>query len=167
MLIFLVGFMGSGKTFIGKQLASRLNYRFIDIDHEIKEKFKLSVAEIFEKYGEEKFRHSENELIVNLNKDENIVVSTGGGLPCFFNNMELMNRFGMTIYLKTTIKTLVNRLKGSQNSRPMIQGLTNEELPGYVNDKLREREPFYLKSKIIIDSDALIVEDLINILAST
>ncbi len=167
MRIFLVGFMGSGKTTIGKQLALKLNCRFLDIDHQIQEMFNLSVPEIFETFGEQRFRDTEHKLIDTMKEFESAVISTGGGLPCFLNNMELMNQSGVTIYLKTNPQILVNRLKGSQKSRPLIKEKTDGQLLEYVKVKLIEREPFYLKSKIIINSIDIKVQDIINILAST
>ena len=166
MRIFLIGFMGSGKTTIGKQLASKLNCRFVDIDHQIEEKFNLTIAEIFEKFGEQHFRETEHEMINMMKEVENAVISTGGGSPCFLNNMELMNQSGVTIYLKTNPKALVNRIKGTQNIRPSIKGRTDSQLLEYVKVILKEREPFYLKSKIIINSINLKVQDIVNILAS-
>src|SRR5208337_5165979 len=101
MRIFLIGFMGSGKTTIGKQLASSLGYRFLDSDFEIQKQFDLKISDIFEKFGEERFREAEKEWISNIHEYDNIVISTGGGLPCHFNNIGLMNHLCITIYLKT------------------------------------------------------------------
>lgn len=166
MLIYLIGFMGSGKTTIGKELASKLGYSFFDIDQEIEEHFHLKVAEIFEKHGELAFREAERDWISKSRLLGDSVISTGGGSPCFYNNMEMMNQLGITIYLKTDSKTLTNRLKGSRNNRPLIKEKTDFELFEYVNAKLIERQLFYEKSKLTIHAFDIKVQDIIIILAS-
>ena len=167
MRIFLIGFMGSGITTIGRQLSAKLGYRFLDMDEEIQNQFHLKVSQIFEKYGEQGFRQAEKELISKTREYEDIVISTGGGAPCFFNNLDTMNLLGITIYLKTEPKTLSKRLKGSQQNRPLLKDKTEAELLQYVKDKLVEREPFYKKAKHTIEAIDIKVQDIITVLSSS
>lgn len=164
MRIFLIGFMGSGKTTIGKQLASKLNYTFIDQDTEIEKKFGMSVSEIFSTHGEECFRNAEKEALHSMRDQNNVVISTGGGAPCFFDNMLLMNSLGTTIYLKADPKTLASRLRHSHGTRPLILGKTDAELLSYISEKLNEREPFYSQAKLTVQSVNLRATDLVQIL---
>jgi shikimate kinase len=151
MRIFLIGFMGSGKTTAGKKLASRLGYSFMDMDSEIEDENRMTISRIFDEKGEEEFRRMEHELILRLVRMDDIVVSTGGGVPCFYNNLELINNNGISIYLKMKPEDLLKRLKGSKYERPLIRDLSPEELDQYINEKLKEREPYYLKSKYVVD----------------
>jgi shikimate kinase len=149
--IFLIGFMGSGKTTVGKKLASRLGYLFMDMDRVIEEESGMAISRIFDEKGEDEFRRMEHELILRIIQMENVVISTGGGVPCFYNNMELINKHGISIYLKMKPEDLLKRLKGSRYERPLIRDLSPGELDQYITDKLKERETYYLKSKYIID----------------
>lgn len=160
MRIFLIGFMGSGKTTLGKQLARKLGYDFIDQDDYIEKKAGCTIARYFEKYGEEAFRKFEHEALKELIKIENAVISTGGGAPCFFNNIEIMNKSGIAIYLKMKPEVLRSRLRHAQTERPLIKGKTEQELLEFIKSKLTEREPFYLKAKHVIESMDLKPDDL-------
>jgi shikimate kinase len=151
MRIFLIGFMGSGKTTVGKAIALQLGYSFMDMDRVIEEETGMTISRIFDEKGEDEFRRLEHELILKLSQLQNIVVSTGGGVPCFYDNMDIINRYGISIYLKMTPEDLLNRLKGSRFERPLIRDLSAEELEEYISKKLKEREPFYLKSKHTVD----------------
>jgi len=165
MRIFLIGFMGSGKTTVGQKLARKLGYSFIDMDKRIEEESKMSINQIFSELGEQKFRKLEHDLILQIIKMDNVVVSTGGGVPCFNENMELINQCGISIYLKMTPEALVNRLIHSQSRRPLIRELSAAELPVFVRKKLEEREPYYLKSTYIhdgLDVNILEIENMIK-----
>lgn len=164
MIIFLIGFMGSGKTTLGKQLASKLSYRFIDQDEVIEQKYQMTVSEIFAKHGEEEFRRAENEALRELVKRENCVIATGGGAPCFHNNMELMNESGFTIYIKVDPKIIVQRLKDAHTSRPLIKDKSETELLAYTQQKIAERSPFYSRSKLVLYSKSLTVDDILRAL---
>jgi shikimate kinase len=164
MRIFLIGFMGSGKTTMGKQLAAKLGYQFVDQDHEVENKFKMSVNEIFATHGEATFRKAEREVLLSFENKENLVISTGGGAPCFFDNIQLMNKLGCSIYLKADPKTLVTRLKDSHNTRPLIKDKSEPELFDYVSEKLKERETFYNQATITIQAINLRATDIIRIL---
>jgi shikimate kinase len=162
MRIFLTGFMGSGKTTIGPSLASQLGYKFIDQDELIEKHYNMSVGEVFAKFGEVKFRETEHEVLVEVVVADNLVISTGGGAPCFFNNMEFMNRYGITVYLKAEPVTLMNRLRKLTDSRPLLKGKTEQELMQFITDKLNEREPFYHEAKLNIQTDSLDAKQVID-----
>jgi shikimate kinase len=164
MRIYLIGFMGSGKTTVGRPLATRLGYQFIDQDDVIEERFGMTITEIFAKVGEPEFRKTEREVLADLSQMDHVVIATGGGCPCFFDNMETMNRHGLSIYLKGDPKTLVHRLKDSHGTRPLIKDKSEEELIQYVTDKLAEREPFYSKAKYTVETRNLKVEDILQFL---
>lgn len=156
--------MGSGKTTIGKALASKLGCQFIDQDDVIEKRFGMTITEVFAAFGEPKFRETEHEVLVELSHLENAIIATGGGCPCFFSNMEVMNQHGVTIYLKGDPKTLVNRLKDSHGTRPLIKDKTEPELLQYVTDKLSEREPFYSQAKHTVQAINLKAEDILLLL---
>ena len=144
--------MGAGKSTIGKELAARLNYRFIDTDLLIEEKENMSISELFQQKGEKYFREVERDVLIEAaSNDENFVMSTGGGAPCFMDNMELLNSFGITVYLKMDANDLYARLSDTRESvRPLLQNKSSDELLTYISNKLTEREPFYSRSKVII-----------------
>jgi shikimate kinase len=148
-IVYLIGFMGCGKTTAGKKLAASLKWKFIDLDKKIEEKTGLSIEELFTAKGEEYFREIEAETLRELTFDSNCVVSTGGGTPCFGSNMEFMLGNGYTIYLKLTPAQLAARLKNSLN-RPLLQNITEQELPDFVEKKLAERSMWYEKSHLLI-----------------
>lgn len=154
MLVFLIGYMGSGKTSIGKKLAARLNYGFIDTDREIEQSYGGTVRELFEKEGEAFFRRRERELLEKLGEREgDFIVSTGGGMPCAPGNIELMNGAGLTIYLKMGPEKLASRLKGGRDKRPMLRGLADEELVSFIARNLELRGPFYGRAAMVLECD--------------
>ena len=157
--------MGSGKSTAGKRLALRLKYSFIDMDRVIEEESGMPINRIFDEKGEEEFRRMEHELIKRISGMEDVVVSTGGGVPCRWDNMEIINKNGISIYLKMTAEDLLNRLKGSKYERPLIRDLSTAELAEYINEKLKEREPFYLKSKYIIDGSEPDIPEIIDLIS--
>jgi len=142
--IFLIGYMGSGKTTIGKLLAAKMGYNFVDMDKHIEEKTFKSVSQIFAEQGENEFRQLEKECLHEIGEFERVIISTGGGVPCFFDNMEYMNNRGITIYLKLTPAQLANRLETSKaNKRPLLAERKGDELIRFIADTLEVREPFY------------------------
>ena len=158
-IIFLIGYMGCGKSTKAKQLAHRLVCPVIDLDAEIVTKSGKSIADFFEAFGEEGFRKYESEMLKTYNYPENCVVATGGGLPCFFDNMDWMNANGKTVYLHMEPAALVSRLHNRQK-RPLIKDLNDEQLLEFITLKLEERNPFYNKAKIIVDAFDLDAEKL-------
>lgn len=149
--LFLTGYMGSGKSAMGRILATQLGYCFIDLDHYIEGKFHKTIAQLFESEGEEVFREKESLCLREVGEFENVVVATGGGAPCFFDNMDYMNRQGTTIYLKLTPEQLMKRLvNGRAGVRPLISGKTPDELRHYIGTMLERRSRFYEQSKVVI-----------------
>ncbi len=159
--IFLIGYMGSGKTTIGKLLATKLNYSFVDMDAHIEEKQFKSVSRIFAEKGEDEFRQIEKNCLHEVAEFENVIISTGGGAPCFFDNMEYMKQHGLTIYLKLTPEELKNRLESSKaNKRPLLAERKGEELLYFIAEGLSKREPFYSQAEIVITNDT--EENIVN-----
>ena len=143
--------MGCGKTTHGKKLANKLGYRFIDLDQWIENQQELTVAEIFAQYGEEAFRDMETEAIRNMEKEEEVVISTGGGAPCHNDNMELLRSSGLTIYLKLSPEALASRLTYSKTKRPLLAGKRQEELVPLIETMLSARLPYYESAHIVVD----------------
>jgi len=152
--IFLIGYMGSGKSTIGKLLAEKLGYSFIDMDTHIEEKHFKTVSQIFAEKGETEFRLLEQQCLHEVSEFENVVISTGGGAPCFFDNMHYMNIHGLTIYLKFTSAELAKRLEASQaNKRPILANLKGKELREFIADALSKRELFYKQASYSVSGD--------------
>ncbi|MBS3769453.1 MAG: shikimate kinase [Bacteroidales bacterium] len=162
MRIFLIGFMGSGKTTAGKQLASRLSYRYFDLDEFIEQQEQDSIRKIFEKKGEPYFRKKESKYLRDISHYEDCVISTGGGAPCFFDNMDYMNNTGITVYLKMKPEQLVSRLKDGREERPLIKNKDDQELLQFIRDKLSERETYYSKAHMIVDGFNLNINELLD-----
>jgi shikimate kinase len=164
-LIFLTGFMGCGKTSWGRKLAAHLGYEFIDLDHVLEAQAGMSIAEYFSSFGEESFRVLESEVLKQTQYPENAVISTGGGLPCFFNHMEWMNSHGKTVYIQLPPKTLVDRLQKGKAKRPLLNEKHGDALLAFITEKLAGREAYYLQAKYIangIDMSLEYLEQLIS-----
>ena len=125
--VFLVGYMGVGKTTIGKILSKELDVEFIDLDKYIENRYRKTIQEIFSEKGEDKFRIIEREMLREVSTFQNVLISTGGGTPCFFDNMEVMNRRGITVYVKASVEQLVSRLVASKNVRPIIRNKSHDK----------------------------------------
>lgn len=158
MKIFLIGFMGCGKTTLAKKLSARLSYQLIDLDHQIEEKVGCSVASYFSSHGEDAFRKMESETLKTLAYDENTVIATGGGTPCYFDNMEWMNQNGTTIYIEMSPAALASRLEKGKTKRPLLKGLDETEIIDFISDKLEERNPYYSQASLVIPGLGLTVE---------
>ncbi|MFC2129362.1 shikimate kinase [Bacteroidota bacterium] len=161
--IFIIGFMGSGKTTHGKLLAKNLGFRFFDLDQWIENQYELTVAEIFAQRGEEAFRQMETEAIKSLSKEKEVVISTGGGAPCHNDNMELLLSSGLTVYLKLTPEALVSRLTNSKTKRPLLAGKRKEELVPLIELMLAARVQYYEKANVIIDGFENVEERLLAV----
>jgi shikimate kinase len=160
MKIFLIGFMGSGKTTLGRKLASRMGYEFIDLDHKLEQQVELSIAEYFQLFGEDAFRKLESEVLKKSIYPQNAIISTGGGLPCFFDNMDWMKANGKSVYIKLSPKTLADRLETGKEERPLLQDKHGDALVNFIEQKLEEREKFYSQANIIVDGLSLTAEKL-------
>ena len=150
MRIYLVGYMGCGKSTIGRKVAEILGISFVDLDKYIEERYFKTVPAIFSEEGEERFREKERIALHEVSQFENVVIGTGGGAPCFFDNMEVMNNNGVTVYIAPDTDVLATRLLKSKTERPLIVGKSPEELISFINNALLKRAPFYEKAKIII-----------------
>ncbi|MBK7873331.1 MAG: shikimate kinase [Saprospiraceae bacterium] len=149
MRIFLIGFMGSGKSHVGKRLAHLCNIPFIDLDNEIEQQEGRTIPQIFEQNGEAAFRAIEQNALHKILKHEDAVIATGGGTPCFFDNMNWMNQYGITIYLQTPVDILVERLQSERAHRPLLQNLNDETLYTFIAEKLAAREMYYLQAGVV------------------
>jgi shikimate kinase len=158
--VYITGFMGCGKTTAGKKLAEALNYSFTDLDDEIERKEQRSVSEIFAISGEEYFRKAESEALRDLQISDNTVISTGGGTPCYGDNLSYMKETGILVYIKMTPLQLVNRLNDMSDKRPLLKGLKDSELTDYITEKLKAREHFYEQSTIVVDGMSLDIKIL-------
>ena len=153
--IILIGYMGAGKTTIGKALARQLGIMFYDLDWYIENRMRKSVAQIFAESGEEGFREIEYNMLHEVAEFEDVVLSCGGGTPCFFDNMDYLNRQGDTLYLKASPEVLASHLRMGKGIRPLIQGKNDTELLRYIKDSLARREPFYSKARHTLNIDVL------------
>jgi len=165
--IFLVGFMGSGKSTLGKRLKTEMDWEFIDLDDYFEERFHTTIKEYFSDEGETAFRRAEQQMLLEVINKERLIIATGGGTPCYFDNMELMNANGLSIYIKLPVDTLVGRLSGPKQLRPLVSGKSGEELTLFISQKLAEREPYYSKAKIIADGDVLGVDGFLRIIEAS
>ncbi len=150
MRIFLTGYMGCGKSTIGRKVAALMGIHFIDLDKYIEERYFKSVPDIFAQEGEASFREKERQALQEVSQFEDIVIGTGGGAPCYFDNMSKMNEAGITIYLAPDNETLAFRLLKSKTIRPLIAGKSKEELIEFIVSALEKRAPYYEQSKIVI-----------------
>ncbi len=149
MQIYLIGFMGSGKSFTGYRLAKHLNRQFLDLDHRIEQQAGQTIRSLFEERGEVYFRRLEQRTLQATEAAPPSVISCGGGTPCFFNNMEWMNEHGLTIYLKTPEPVLFERLKQGRALRPLIRSKSDTELREYISDTLASRSAYYEQASIV------------------
>lgn len=156
--IFLIGYMGAGKTTVGRKLAKEMNLSFIDLDLYIEGRYHRSIRQLFAERGEEAFRDIEKRLLHEVAEFENVLVSTGGGTPCFFDNIEFMNMAGTTIYLKVSVDELASRLESCKQTRPVLQNRSGEELRSFIKENLEARTAFYEKANIIYDAEQMMTE---------
>lgn len=161
--VYLIGFMGSGKSTLGRWLANAMDgWTFIDMDQFIESKYHKTIPQIFADKGEEGFRKMEALSLKELSTFENVIIGTGGGTPCFFDNMERMNSTGLSIYLKLSPQIIYDRLQTSKTPRPLILDKHGDELLNFIADKLKERESFYMQASIIADANEWEVQDFVE-----
>lgn len=144
--ILLVGFMAAGKTTLGKALAKDLGLQFIDLDLYIESRYHATVSQIFAERGEEGFRQIERNMLHEVAEFEDVVIATGGGTPCFFDNMEYMNAQGTTVFLDASVDVIFTRLTIAHTQRPLVAGKTDEELRSYITETLNRRLPYYSRA---------------------
>lgn len=160
--IILIGYMGAGKSTLGKHLAIKLGVPFIDSDKRIEEQEGQSINEIFDQKGEDYFRTKEAELIKALFSKKEFVLSTGGGLPCFNGLMDELNALGTTIYLQHKPELLFGRLRANNSKRPLLAELDDNELRAYVKSKIAEREIYYTKAQMILKKEEQTRDEIIR-----
>ncbi|MGI6792745.1 shikimate kinase [Bacteroides sp. KG68] len=153
--IFLTGYMGAGKTTLGKAFAREMHLSFIDLDWYVEQRFHESVRDLFVGRGEEAFRLLERNMLHEAGEFEDVVISTGGGTPCFFDNMDYMNARGQTVFLDVHPDILFRRLRVAKQQRPVLQGKTDEELRAFILEALEKRSPYYLQAQHRFDAGRL------------
>ncbi|MEI9910834.1 MAG: shikimate kinase [Bacteroidota bacterium] len=163
MKIFLIGFMGSGKTHWGGQLSQKLNIPFFDMDEQIVNSESRSINEIFEKYGEEYFRLKEKGILHIITESHaSFVMACGGGSPCYFNNIDYMTQAGTTIWLNTPLPVLLERLKKEKDKRPLLKDLTDTQLMSFIMKKFSDRKIYYEQADIVIDDEDISLDHFIE-----
>lgn len=166
--IFLIGFMGAGKTSFGKRLASDLSLSFIDTDVYIENKYKKTVSSLFAEKGELEFRKLERNILEEISKIEDVVIATGGGMPCFYDNIDYMNSKGLTIFLKVPDIELAKRLSLAKVNRPLLAAKNYDEILLFVSTMLTKRLKFYQKAHFTVDaSDDEVVSKMAQICSKT
>ena len=156
--------MGCGKSTMGRTLASELNLTFIDLDSFLEEKYFKTIPQIFAEEGEESFRRKERNVLEEVCSFDNVILATGGGAPCFFDNMELMNESGFCVFLDVDIRSLVNRLIHAKTERPLIKGKSPEELHDFIEGLLAKRRPFYEKARYIFKGKEIRIDEVLRLL---
>jgi shikimate kinase len=162
MLVYLIGYMGSGKTTTGKRLAKRLGYQFIDLDDMIERKYKIEVREFFQKYDEKSFRKIEHDTLLQTFQLADAVIAAGGGTPCYYNNMELINQNGISVYIEMSNLSLFHRLYNSKRQRPLLEGKTPDELKHYIQAHLEKRLPYYSQALITAKGENFNLDELLE-----
>lgn len=160
MLIFIIGYMGAGKTTLGKRLAEKLNYQFCDLDEMLEISTGYSIAAYFEKSGEASFRLKERDILISHLNDTDTVIATGGGTACYADNIELMNKKGITIFIDTDLEVILDRLSGKTHDRPLLKTIPPEQLPSFISDHLKIRKEFYSRADIRIGGGEVDLDSL-------
>ena len=161
--IILIGYMGAGKTTIGKALSKELGITFYDLDWYIESRMRKTVSEIFAERGEEGFRQIEYNMLHEVAEFEDVIISCGGGTPCFFDNMDYLNQQGQVVYLKAEPEVLYKHLLMAKVERPLLKGKSKEELLKFIKEQLEKREPFYTKAHYTLDVSLMDNYDKIKI----
>jgi shikimate kinase len=145
MLIFIIGYMGAGKTTLGKQFAARLQYHFYDMDEMFEIATGYSIDGFFEEFGEEVFRLKEREILLDHLEDKDIVIATGGGTACYSDNMAIMNR-----------------LAGKMQNRPLLKNIPHQQLPAFIHEQMNNRREFYLKALMKVDGENVDLDEIVD-----
>lgn len=163
MKIFLIGFMGCGKTHWGREMSQKLQFPFFDLDSLIEEREGKSITAIFAEMGEEYFRMLEKDVLYLITEShESFVMATGGGTPCFFNNIDYMKRRGTAVWINTSVDSLHSRLVKEKEKRPLISSISDDELRGFIIKKYADRKIFYQQAQVILNEEDVTLERLIE-----
>lgn len=160
--IIIIGYMGAGKTTVGRALAAELGIEFYDLDWYIESRMRKTVKQLFDEVGEEGFRKIEHNMLHEVAEFENVVISCGGGTPCFFDNMAYMNLQGDTVYLKASPEILYKHLKMGKSVRPLLLNKTPEEVQVFITEQLANREPYYSRAKYTVNVNLMDNHDKIR-----
>ncbi|MGD9931205.1 MAG: shikimate kinase [Mangrovibacterium sp.] len=161
MRIYLIGYMGSGKTTLGRELAAKLRFSFLDLDKYLEKKYFKTIPQIFEEEGEAAFRLKEQACLHEVSEFEDVVVATGGGAPCFFDNMDVMNRTGYCVFLDVDSEELASRLMQSKTERPLIKGKSPDELVDFIDKMMEKRRPYYERASYIVSGTNITPEEIL------
>jgi shikimate kinase len=163
MRVFLIGFMGSGKTHWARQLSQKLNIPFFDLDEQVVSHEGKAINEIFAEKGEEYFRLLEKDTLhIITESHESFVMATGGGTPCYFNNVEYMNQSGTTVWINTPLETLYTRLMRQRSARPLLKDLSDDQLKGFIIKKFSDRKIYYEQADVVVDEEPVLLDSLIE-----
>jgi shikimate kinase len=165
--IFLIGFMGSGKTHWARLLSSAYQLSYADLDDIIEKEYHQKIATIFTEKGEAYFREIEAKVLRSFSDEQNCIIACGGGTPCYHDNMQWMSEHGSTVYLKDSPDVLMKRLIKEKSHRPVLMNIADTELESFIAAKLKEREPFYNQAKIIVEEATLTIQQLADTLFNT
>jgi len=165
MKIFLIGFMGTGKSYWGRQLSEKLGMRFFDLDEEVCNHAGKSIRKIFEDEGEEQFRLQEKEVLhIITESHDSFILACGGGTPCYFNNIDYLKESGITVWFNTQQDVLFKRLLAEKEIRPLIHNLTDEQLLAFIARKMADRRIYYEQADIHIEGEPVQLDQLIEII---
>jgi shikimate kinase len=163
MKIFLIGFMGSGKSYWGRQLSQKLNLPFFDLDQQVINSAAKSINEIFEQDGEEYFRLLEKDTLHIISEShDSFIMACGGGAPCYFNNIEYMNQSGTTVWINSSFATLINRLEKEKEHRPLLRKMTQEQMKAFIIRKFSDRKIYYEQADVTVDDDNISLDQFVE-----
>ncbi len=164
MVIYLVGYMFSGKSTVGRRLAQRLGYAFADLDDLFEERYRISISRFFQRYDEAAFRLIEHRLLLETANSDNLVVACGGGTPCFHHNMQFIKEHGRSVYLQLTVDEVMARYHASsrKQQRPLLNHLSPEAQRDHIAAQLQQRHPFYAQADIVVDGDSTSLATLVE-----
>ncbi|WP_423126287.1 shikimate kinase [Gaoshiqia sp. Z1-71] len=162
MRIYLIGYMGSGKTTLGRELASKLSMSFLDLDKYIEKTYFKTIPQLFEEEGEKAFRLKEQSCLHEVSEFDDVIIATGGGAPCFFDNIQVMNDTGYCVFLDVDTEELAGRLMKSKSERPLIKDKSPEELAGFIDGMMGKRRPYYEQANYIVSGTNITVEEILK-----
>jgi shikimate kinase len=152
--------MGSGKSTVSRKLAHQIGYNCFDLDDLFEQRFKINVADFFNRYDETLFRRLESQLLKETAILDDVVIATGGGTPCYYDNMEWMNKLGLTVFLEMSVPAIISRLQNSKKKRPLLMNKTNDEMNEFIHDHLRHRNIYYSQAQLVLPAVSINIADI-------